>query len=376
MSKRIAIIEPSGNLYGSEFCLLDILQGLAPGAFDPLVYLPRNAPFRERLQAAKLASTEGFPGPVLQLSKLQKLRAYASLATSLRAQRPDLLYINEAGILRPMLTLGRLLQIPILCQVQTREDAEWISALAPTAQQVPAFICNSSFIAKATQVPEPCKSTVYYGYRNKGLARPRPAPPANNQPLICGLLGRIGGSKGHDLVLEAAQQLRQSSNQNIRFRFIGEAPSAAESATWRKTVTDRGLGGIIEFRGYQTDIAAELAELHLMIIPSRCEPFGRILCEAAEAQCPVLLSDSGGLGELSRRFNIGERHQPTNAADFASQLCHIRHNYQAVQDRFLTAAPRFLGALDYRTYIAHISNILHTACQRQPVSNDWFGATP
>ncbi|MEZ6126155.1 MAG: hypothetical protein R3C49_23750 [Planctomycetaceae bacterium] len=47
MLPRIAAIEPSGRLYGSEFCLLDIVTGTSGDRFDWRVLLPSGQGFDE-----------------------------------------------------------------------------------------------------------------------------------------------------------------------------------------------------------------------------------------------------------------------------------------------------------------------------------------
>jgi hypothetical protein len=368
---RIAVIEPSGNLYGSELCLLDILAGMTPERFAVRVFLPIGGAFASRLRDAGISFEEILQSGAATQNRHSKLFSYLGLFSALRHFRPDLVYVNEAGILRPIALMCRALQIPILCQVQTLEDARWVSKCPKAHGPVKAFICNSAFIAAETKVPENRKSTVYYGYRNKDLHRPRAA---GNERFLVGLLGRICGSKGHDLVLDAAARLSAAGAGDIRFRFIGEAPNIEEAQEWRHRVRQRGLGALIEFRGYCSDIAPELADLDLMIVPSIAEPFGRILCEAAEARVPVLLSDSGGLGELSRRFDIGVRHRPRDVDALLRGIQQIRADYAAESERFATAAERLLGALDLNLYRTHVQSIIRDAALGHPVSRDWYGA--
>lgn len=368
---RICLIEPSGNLYGSEYCLLDILKGLSREQYNTIVFLPKSGPFASRLGQNSIRYKDILVPRAHEAAVSAKMFAYIRLLLSLRHFRPDLLYINQAGILRPMVFMNRLLRCSVVCQVQTLEDAKWVSRNPAAHSYVDAFICNSDFIAAHTNVPDNQKSVVYYGYFSKSLKRPRPVFDPNN--IIVGLLGRIGGSKGHDLVLKAAEKMKEIGEGRFRFRFIGEAPTLKESQWWRREVDRKGLTEMIEFRGYREDIAAELAELHLMIIPSQQEPFGRILCEAAEAEVPVIVSDSGGLGELSRRFDIGLRHEAKNPLDFIRCLNVAAVDYEDFRNRFCTAGKQMLDTLDYNAYIQHIESILISCAQNHKTAASWYG---
>ena len=130
---------------------------------------------------------------------------------------------------------------------------------------------------------------------------------------------------------------------------------------------------MIEFRGYQTDIAGELGALDLMVIPSIAEPFGRIFCEAAEARLPVLVSDGGGLGELAKHFRAGLLLLSGNADDFLAKLTDLRANYETHRQEFDVSAGNMLAALDLKEYVKIMEQLLTQAAKRQPSALIWRG---
>ncbi len=191
--------------------------------------------------------------------------------------------------------------------------------------------------------------------------------------LRVGLLGRICKSKGHHVLIEAASYLKNSTADQFQFRLIGDALNPLELSAVQKQISQLGIGSMIEFRGYRSDIAAELAELDVLAIPSIAEPFGRILCESAEAEVPVVVANSGGLGELSRRFDVGVRFEGGNSQDLARQLQSIRSDYLSVSDAFKTAARRLLNSLNLPDYVKTMDNLLVGAEKGKPVSLEWLG---
>lgn len=365
---KVAVIEPSGNLYGSELALFEILQGIIPLGVDAKVFLPKNAAFSERLASAGIDHCEVLLSEGHKRSRARKLPAYLRLLREIKKFDPDLIYVNEAGILRPISKIASVLRKPILCQVQTLEDASWISSKPAIHKRVNAFICNSRFIAGETDVDPYKKSTVYYGYSSRGFTR-EISP--KRETLKVGLLGRIGGTKGHHLLLEAAAKLK-AQEAKVEFVFIGEAPDQVQAQEWRRRVSALGLSDMIEFRGYCEDIESELARIHLMVIPSRAEPFGRILCEAAEFGVPVLLSDSGGLGELSHYFDIGVRHAPEDSENITRRILEIKKNYATVLTEFQRQAPLMLSRLDYKEYVRTLHDVVCKSVEGN-VSLQWLG---
>src|ERR1035437_2733084 len=205
---RVSIVEPSGLLYGSELAFLEILEALDRSRFSAEVVLPAGSPFSERLRAVGVPFLELLRPMAHRASRLKKLLTYWRLAEHWRLQRPDLIYVNQGGILRPIAAIAKRFKLPLLCQIQTLADARWVSNLAGTHTQVSAFVCNSRFIAAQCRLPKDRLSIVYLGYNPKGLGREwvaRPPPPAR---LDVGLLGRICETKGHYLVIEAARRMK------------------------------------------------------------------------------------------------------------------------------------------------------------------------
>ncbi len=371
---RVSVVEPSGNLYGSEMALLDLLKGLDPARFQLEVILPHGKPLAAKLGELGVASFCLLPPDMLHRSKLSKVWNYMQLALHWWRAKPDLVYINQGGILRPVSAIARRLRLPMLCQLQTIEDAQWVSALTDIHDQVSTFVCNSVFTAQSAHVPADRLSTVYHGYKFKGLKCPRSATSEASKPITVGLLGRVCRGKGHDLIVEAAGRLRQSGVNRFHFRFIGHATEPEEQRLIEELVARHDVRDSIEFRGYREEVGAELAALDLLAIPSVvAEGFGRILCEAAEAQVPVLLADSGGLSELSKRFDVGVRFETKQVNDFVRQLLFIADHYDEVRKSFLAGTERLLGALDMREYTDVMSQLITRAATGRAVSMEWLG---
>ena len=370
---KISVVEPSGGLYGSEFALLDILEQLNPAEFQVEVILPRNSPFAERLQKCNITQQALLWPKSHTQPRWKKILSYLQLARHWSRTKPNLIYVNQGGILRPVVAIAKRLHIPILCQVQTLEDARWLSSLKSLHTHVSTFICNSQYIAEQCLVPKDRLTTLYYGYKPKGLSPATRATAPGTNLFQIGLLGRICEGKGHFFIAEVARLLKASGSRQFHFRFIGSPDNPAEGQRLEALIKKHGLEEWIERRGYQQNIAAEFAQLHLLAIPSLAEPFGRIFCETAEARVPALLADSGGLGELSRRFDAGIRFAPGNAADFVGQLQWVVANYETVQNEFEQAGQHMLAALDLDAYVSVMKELLIQTATGRPVSINWLG---
>jgi glycosyltransferase involved in cell wall biosynthesis len=172
----------------------------------------------------------------------------------------------------------RVLRIPGVCQVQTLEDALWISRSGIGTENMQAFICNSDFIAERTRVPDERKCVLYQGISLAPV--PVPRIHAATHPPTLGIIGRISESKGHYLTLQAVRLLRQRGIQ-VRIRVIGDGLTPEDTERFMAAVNVAGLADTFDFRGYCRDLRSEFSQISLLLIPSLAEPLGRVLYDAA-----------------------------------------------------------------------------------------------
>lgn len=374
---HIVAIEPSGRLYGSEYCLLDILDGTASELFRWTVLLPEGNGFDALLRQRAVNCEFTIPSDLGSAGKLRRASVYARMMWRLWRLRPDLLYVNQTGSLRAADVMAKVLGLPIVCQVQTLEDACWLSHRQHLQRCVKAFVCNSEYIAGQTRVAEEKKCVLYQGIPAQRLQRAiknaeLPRVMRSGEPFAIGILGRIAVSKGHYLLLQAAKQLL-SSGMDCRFVVIGEGLTPADTQAYHVAVQQAGLADRFDLRGYRTDLQHELTRLDVLAIPSIAEPLGRVLFDAAEFGVPVVVADSGGLGEISERFSIGVRFAAGDASSLAEALLHTDKNYEQVTNKFQTAAVEMFGRLSNDSYIRTIQHMLNTAASGQSTSSAWFG---
>jgi len=372
---RIAAIEPAGKLYGSECCLLDIIDGVSSQKFSWTVFLPSGGGFDELLQQRDVECEFLIPAQLGQITRLQRIRVYANILNRLRAIKPQLLYVNQTGSLRSAAVYASLLRLPMVCQVQTLEDALWISQRRSLHKNVYAFVCNSLYIAEKTNVHDSKKCVLYQGMperRGLNAVALQRAQHVVNSRLRIGILGRIAESKGHYVLLEAARLLRERG-LDFTVVVIGEGLTPAHTQQYRTAVEQAGLGDNFDFRGFRTDIGDQLRDLDVLTIPSLAEPLGRVLFDAAEHGVPVVVSDSGGLGEVSRRFDVGVRVEAGSAEALAEGLLHVKHHYRQTADEFRVAAPLLFQRLPMQAYIHCVERIIESASRRDAIHVDWLG---
>ena len=115
---------------------------------------------------------------------------------------------------------------------------------------------------------------------------------------------RIIGDKGVREFVEAARVL-QDQDVKAHFRLVGRTdpdnPTDIGEATVRKWEAD----GVVECRGFATDMAAEFAQCHIVCMPSYREGLPRVLIEAAACGRAIVTSDVPGCREIVRDGKTG-----------------------------------------------------------------------
>jgi len=373
----ICAIEPSGRQYGSELALLDILVGLDKDRFVAYVILPKDGTFRERLLESKIPFLEFLRIDLQTSQNVQRVFSYSRIILHWLVCRPDVILVNQAGILRGIAACNMLLRRPLVCMVTTIEDAAHISKLpAWVFTHVRKIVCNSEYTAasvkndisgyrgRAVSVADK-KQIVYCSYLPKNLYSERPAWNPNNRcdKFRIGILGRICHSKGHDLMLNALTYLMENNFkwlQRIEVVFVGDY-SHQEAESMRTLI--RQSPTPVEVTGFRNNIGPELARLHLLLIPSKAEPFGRVVQEAADAGVPVIASNTGGLGEICARYKYGVRFEYPNSENLGDQIAHAMEHYDQLVVESHASRDGFLAAFEYRKITAEIEELLLSSCE-------------
>jgi glycosyltransferase involved in cell wall biosynthesis len=121
-----------------------------------------------------------------------------------------------------------------------------------------------------------------------------------NRARLVGLIGRFTPWKGQDFFLRLARKCALEM-KDVHFVLIGQAFNEEQDyeASLRAHVHRRQLDARVHFVPFQSDLAASLADLDVLVHASlKPEPFGRVIIEAMAAGVPVLAAQAGGVPEI------------------------------------------------------------------------------
>ncbi len=178
---------------------------------------------------------------------------------------------------------------------------------------VSANISPTAWLATVLQLPR--TTTILHGLRqpDRDAARSEPARPANFV-----FVGRLVGTKGVEVLLAAAQKLKDQGNV-FGVKIIGDGPDRQKLEAKAKS---SGLDGHVEFLGSLADERMEdvIADATAVVMPSLSgEVFGLVACETMLRGRPVIASDIGALREV-----VGEEGLLFTPGDDCGLTSHMR----------------------------------------------------
>ena len=120
-----------------------------------------------------------------------------------------------------------------------------------------------------------------------------PAVTRNRDPFVYLWAGRLEHVKGVDLLIEAAQILKERGIDNFFIRLAGKGSLQNEL---EKQASKAGVSDVITFLGRisREEMQKEMQMAACFVLPTRYEAFGAVLIEAMATGLPVIATRSGG----------------------------------------------------------------------------------
>lgn len=189
---------------------------------------------------------------------------------------------------------------------------------------------------------------------------------ADDQPLVFNV-GRVVYEKGIHVLLDAWRQVAEQVPE-ARLLVAGTGP-ALEQARHHASLAQ--LTSSVTFAGYIPDIDRERLYhvADLAVFPSLYEPFGIVALEAMAADCPVLVSDTGGLAEVVTSSN-GAKVPPADFGSLAQGILHTLATPVAARARAAVAHNEVHDLYDWHR-IATMTTEVYEQVLRAWASDRW-----
>jgi glycosyltransferase involved in cell wall biosynthesis len=301
---RILFLDQFSVIGGAQLCLLDVLDAVGKRGWSAHVAVPGDGPLVERLRSSGVKINQIPCGPYQSGNKsfadflqlpLDIWRQKRILADLMSRDRFDLIYVNGPRVL-PAAALMAHDHFPVLFHAHNRLNHGSAASLAgwSIGRSKATVIACSNYVAQplAPYVQKGNLHVVPNGTPDAGFHE-RVFGPGRSWRI--GLIGRISPEKGQDLFLQTAALL---APQFPAARFVICGTPGIPVRKYLDLVSELARGLPVEFLGWRDDIATVLAELDLLVVPSKDEGMPRVVLEGFSAGVPVIAFASGGIPEV------------------------------------------------------------------------------
>lgn len=349
---RILAVHPGAEQYGSDRVFAEAIRGMLGSGAAVRVLLPQDGPLSEELRAAgadvrvcdmlvlrkALMKPSGWP-TLLRLARSDLRRVRREIAE----QRAELVYVSTITLpLWSLLARRRSAVALHLHEAETAAGALVRRVLAFPARAADVIVCNSRFTRDALLQCEPALAI-----RARVVLNPVPAPSTVVPPrselrgaLRIGYLGRLSPRKGVDLLLRALPALIDDG-LDARLDLVGAVFPGYEwyERELRDSAAELGIAGRVRFLGFRSDIASSLADIDVLVVPSRLdEGFGNVAVEAVLARRPVIVAARAGLREAIAGVPTAVAIEPDDVTALVTALKHVATDWTAIVDNTVAAA--------------------------------------
>jgi len=307
----VLILCEYATVSGGERSMLAVLDGVCRSGHRVAVAAPPQGALAEalRCQGVELVPLDLHAHREARSSQDQQRRR---LRAMLLRRRPRLLHANSLSMSRLSGPVAAELGIPSIGHLR---DIVGLSARAVADLNRHTRLLAVSRATWAWHVAaglDAEKTHVFYNGVDLGVFHPREGTgylhrelglvgEEEDHPRLVGAIGQIGMRKGLDMLAKAAVMLRDEL-PDVHWLIVGERWSQkAEARRFEAdlhAVAAEELTGRMHFLGYRDDVPGLLGELAVLVHPSRQEPLGRVLLEAAASGVAVVATSVGGTPEI------------------------------------------------------------------------------
>jgi glycosyltransferase involved in cell wall biosynthesis len=362
----ILYVNHTSQISGAENSLLDLLKGLdllkALGReWNPVVACPGGGPLLEQLEAR---AVRVMTVPLVRFRRtacpltlagyfLAWRRGIARLRKAIREEGAHAVHSNSTIAHLYGGQAARSCSIPSIWHVRDAVVPGIAKLFLPRPN---ACIAISRFIARQIERDTGLEADLIYN--GVDLERFSPAERSAETPTVA-MVGQLVPWKNHCDFLRAAARVHQAIPA-ARFLIVGD-DLFGDHPRYREELTtlaeDLGIAPVVQFAGYRRDVPELLRSVSVLVVPSRREPFGRVIVEAMASAVPVVAYREGGPAEVIVHEETGLLVRPGDVEAMATAVARLL-NDPAQARRFGEAGrARAARMFDHRRAAEHVEAI-------------------
>ena len=296
MPNRIFFFSSADILGGAERSLQGLVVALSERGHHCILITPAQAPLHDWARKMELDHEVYDPGTLRQgnlLTALQDIRRHRRFARKLVATYGSgVFYANTRHSFIMLAALSRR-----YARIAHHRDivSRWINRVLYPRLDRNIFISEFNY----NRSDAPGNGQVIYNAAVHECDLPPILPDPPPAQLQLAMFARITPYKGHKLALGACRRLADAG-LHYHLDIWGEPGSTANdqalASNLRETIAAEGL--TVSLRGFHSRPDTIMRDYHIILNPSRDEPFGRIPVEGLSLGVPVISHASGGSLEI------------------------------------------------------------------------------
>ena len=346
------------KLGGGGKSLLSLLAQIPEQGWQAHVVVPGEGQFTDALVDM------GIPHTIFPFRLLDWRRPMEAAQTTLAWRRimqkvnPSLIHANGFDLSRSFALAAGSLGIPYITHVRFPVEPEGVRWVLRGLPKPAAFIFNSHAMQDRLW-PDVVKyapqNHPYTVHNAVDLVSFTPAPWPEGPPYRIGIVANFALFKRHEDFLRMAAEMLKT-RQDMEFWIVGDdTEGSGRRAVLETLARELGIAPYVRFLGHRADIPDIMRQLHVLVVPSQFEPFGRVVIEAMACGRPVVASRDGGIPEIIEEGLTGYLVEVGDCAGFADKVLQLladRDLWDAMSSRAVSAThERF-------SIVAHTKNIV------------------
>jgi glycosyltransferase involved in cell wall biosynthesis len=391
---RVLYFDHTSLLSGGELALLEAIRKVDRTTVDPLIVLGEHGPLEEEIAPIAPVWVLKLPSALSNTRKdtltgvnrgllrkvLLSVPYIFRLTRLFRELEPDIVHTNslKADLLGGI--AARLAGVRLVWHVRDRISPDYLPEVAGRGfrflvRWMPHYVvgCSQSVIDTLKLPPTKPHKVVYsgidladYEFRRPDL-RPLERQPATGQkPIFIGMVGRLGPWKGQHTFIKAASTVHKKFPQ-ARFLLYGTAMfgESEYESTLHAMVKELGLETIVEFKGFERNIAQAIVNLDFLVHASVTpEPFGQVIVQGMAAGKAVIASEGGGASEIIRHGIDGLLFERGNSEALTDALLRLLSDEDFAMLIARNGRERVRSKFTIETTVATLSSVFQEMASR------------
>jgi glycosyltransferase involved in cell wall biosynthesis len=289
------------KLGGGGKSLLSILNRIEDHGWRAQVVVPGEGPFTDALRELGVPNRVFPYGSPDWRHPLGAWRDFRTWREIIRESGPALIHANGFGISRSFALAARSMDVPFITHVRFPVDPEGVRWVLRGFPKPAAFIFNSRALRDRlwpSISPAAPSSMDFVVHNAVDLEEFAPAPWPEAPPYRVGIIANFAPFKRHEDFIRIAAIVGHAG-LDAEFWIVGDDTEGKGRRQELEALTaSLGQQDRVKFLGHRKDVPDIIRQLHVVVLTSQFEPFGRALIEAMACGRPVVATRDGGVPEI------------------------------------------------------------------------------